>query len=190
VSSKDGEQFVISKDTASQDSTGSILSSIPTAVADLDIGKDPVNTPSSHPPVDEAHNDFYGLPSNPLSIYHTGPAWPLPTGPDAQRIPKEARPVCDHAIAAVWCKLGEEIYRFFDSVYLKWTSMDFVRFAERGKEPGPPFIWVGVVPQTLSRSDAESAAMRCKGILNNYDISDVEIAFRESAVTWFAFFFF
>ncbi|KAF8464984.1 hypothetical protein DFH94DRAFT_796235 [Russula ochroleuca] len=95
----------------------------------------------SHSPVDEAHNDYYDLPSNPISIFHTGPAWPLPTG------------------------------------------IDPVRFAEAGGEPGPLFLWVGVIPRTLSRDDAEVAALRCKNILAEYEIMDVEIAFRESVFT-------
>ena len=86
--------------------------------------------------MDEARNDFFGLPSSPRSIYHTGPAWPLPTGPEAQRVPKEAHPVCTHAISCVWHELGEKIYQYFDSIELKWTSIDpVVRFvAEAGRE--------------------------------------------------------
>ncbi|KAL5490711.1 hypothetical protein ACEPAI_5545 [Sanghuangporus weigelae] len=140
----------------------------------------------SHSPLDEAHNDFWGLPSNPLSVYHTGLAWPLPTGPEAQRVPKEARPVCTHAIVPVWHQLGERIYKYFDSRELKWTSIDPVRFAEAEKEPGPLFLWVGVMPGTLSRDDAEDAAVRCKEILLEYKIIDVEIAFRESIFTRFS----
>lgn len=54
----------------------------------------------------------------------------MPTGPQAQRAPKEARPVCSHAIAPVWDQLGKKIYEHFDSIGLKWTSIDPVRFAE------------------------------------------------------------
>jgi hypothetical protein len=137
----------------------------------------------SHLPIDESHSDFYGLPSNPTSIFHTGPAWKLPTGPQAQRIPKEARPVCDHAIAPIWHKLGKQIYQHFDSIDLMWTSIDPVCFAEVGGLPGPLFLWVGVMPKTLSRGDAEVAAGRCKNILAEYNITDVEVAFRESIFT-------
>ena len=136
-----------------------------------------------HLRVDEVHNDYYGLPSNPISIYHTGPAWPLSAGPHVQRIPREARPVCVHAITPVWRQLGERIYKHFDSIDLKWTSIDPVRFAEAGKEPGPLFLWVGVMPETLSHKDAKAAAVRCKEILAEYEIVDVEIAFRESVFT-------
>jgi hypothetical protein len=136
-------------------------------------------------PLDEAHHDFYGFPTNPLSIFHTGPGWKLPTGPQAQPIPKEARPIYNHPIAPVWHQLGKEIYNYFDSIQLKWTSIDPVCFAEVGAEPGPLFLWVGVMPKTLLRKDAEAAATRCKEILAKHNFTDVEIAFRESVYTRF-----
>jgi len=148
------------------------------------MGKKSVDT-VSRLALDEARNDYYGLPSNPISIFHTGTAWKAPTGPQAQRIPKEARPVCNHAIALVWHQLGKEVYEHFDSIDLKWTSIDLVRFAEVGGLPGPPFLWVGVMPKTLSRDDAEVAARRCKDILAESGIEDVEIAFRESIFSRF-----
>lgn len=163
---------------ATRDSAGSPLS--PTAVGDLDILPPSPLGSDSYP---EAHSDYYGIPSNPVSIYHTGDPWPKPTGAEAQRVPKEARPICIHPIAPVWRKLGQEIYEYFDSVGLKWTSIDPVRFAEVGKEAGPLFLWVGVMPRTLSRKDAEDAAVRCKQILAESRIAGVEIAFRESVFT-------
>lgn len=162
-----------------RESARSTPSSTSTAVADSDNGEDVEDT-HSHSRLYEAHNDFYGLPSNPISIYHTGPPWPLP---QAYRIPKEARPVCNHEIAAVWHELGERIYKYFDSIELKWTSIDPIRFAEEGKEPGPLFIWVGVLPGTLSPDRAKVAAEHCKKVLKEYEITDVEIAFRESVFT-------
>jgi hypothetical protein len=186
VTSKDEQEFFSDcKAIAERNGAGSTLSSTTTAVAELDIGKHLVAI-HSHSPLDEAHNDFWGLPSNPLSIYHSGLPWPLPTGPQAQRVPKEARPVCTHAIVPVWHQLGKRIYKHFDSRELKWTSIDPVRFAEAEKEPGPLFLWVGVIPGTLSPDDAKDAAVACKEILLEYKIIDVEIAFRESIFTRFA----
>ncbi|TFK74180.1 hypothetical protein BDN72DRAFT_760437 [Pluteus cervinus] len=66
------------------------------------------------------------------------------------------------------------------SAELKWTSIDPVRFAEEEEEPGPLFLWVGVMPNTLSLEDARNPAVRCKEILLEYQINDIEIAFRES----------
>ncbi|THH11462.1 hypothetical protein EW146_g8030 [Bondarzewia mesenterica] len=133
-------------------------------------------SPTTTPPLgsdsySEAHSDYHGFPSNPVSIYHTGDPWPRSTGPEAQRVPKEARPICNHPIAHVWCKLGRQIYEYFDSVGLRWTSIDPVCFAEVGKEAGPPFLWVGVMPRTLSREDAENAAVCCKQILAESQIT-------------------
>ena len=91
----------------------------------------------------EAHSDYYGFPSNPLSIYRTGDPWPRPFDPQAQRVPKEARPICVHPIAPVWRKLGRQIYQYFDSVDLRWTIIDPVRFAEIGNEAGPLFLPLG-----------------------------------------------
>ena len=110
----------------------------------------------------------HSLPSNSLSIY--------------QSIPKEARPVLNHEITPMWCKLGQQIYTFFDSIHLLWMSIDPVRF---GKEPGPLFLWVGVLPGTLSPNDAKNVAVRCKEIISELGITDVEIAFRESTFTQF-----
>jgi len=132
--------------------------------------------------MDPAYTDFFGLPSFPLSIYHMGPPWP-PSGLYSWRIPKNARPVLNHEIAPVWRKLGKQIYTYFDSIRLLWTSIDPVRFAEDEKEPGPLFLWVGVLPGTLSSSDAENAAVHCKEIMSEHEITDVEIAFRESTFT-------
>lgn len=81
-----------------------------------------------------------GLPSNPKSICRTGPAWPQPTGPEACRVQREARPVCVHPIASMWHELGREIYEYFDSIDRRWTTIDPVHFAEAGKEPGPLYL--------------------------------------------------
>ena len=85
-------------------------------------------------------------------------------------------------MALVWHALGRQVYEYFDSIAVKWTSIDPVRFAEVGKEAGPLFLWVGVMPGTLSRDDARVAAVGCKRILAQFQITDVEIAFRESVV--------
>ena len=86
--------------------------------------------PCSNPPDYEYH---YGLPTNPVSIYYTGDPWPKPTGREAYLVPKEAIPIFTHPIAAVWRELGRQVYEYFDSVDLKWTTIDPIRFAEVGR---------------------------------------------------------
>lgn len=88
--------------------------------------------------------------------------------------------MCDHPIADVWRELGRQVYEYFDSVNVKWTSIDPVRFAEVaevGTGVSPLFLWVGVMPKTLSRRDAKEAAVGCKKILAESQIFDVEVAF-------------
>ncbi|KAH8115251.1 hypothetical protein DFH11DRAFT_1688466 [Phellopilus nigrolimitatus] len=108
-----------------------------------------------------AFSDFYGFPSCPISVYRTGDEWRVPKGPQAQRVPREARPVCNHPLRDVWRTLGKEVYNFLDSIQVLWTSIDPVRFAEKEGKAGPLYLWVGVIPS----------------------FPDVEIAFRESVFT-------
>ncbi|KAI1787627.1 hypothetical protein LXA43DRAFT_895905, partial [Ganoderma leucocontextum] len=109
--------------------------------------------------------------------------WEKPTGPEAYRVLKEARPVFDHRIATVWDDLGPKVPDYLDSVGVKWTSVDVVRFAKVGEDPGPVVLWIGVKPQSLSREDARAAAVGCLGLLKEFEIADVDVEFRESVFT-------
>ncbi|KIL61734.1 hypothetical protein M378DRAFT_187503 [Amanita muscaria Koide BX008] len=126
---------------------------------------------------------YFGLPSKPILVYRTGTPWKRPTGPEAYRIPKEARPVFDHPIADAWDELGPQVPDYLDSVKVMWTTIDIVRFAEVEKDPGPPVLWIGVKPGSLSRKDAEVAAIGCEGLLKKFEITNIEVAFRESLFT-------
>ncbi|KAH9053775.1 hypothetical protein EDB87DRAFT_1704818 [Lactarius vividus] len=103
---------------------------------------------------------FYGFPSNPISVYRTGHAWPVPRGPQAQCVPREPRPVYNHPIQAVWCTVGVQVYKSLDSIGVKWSTIDPVRFAEQGGEAGPLYLWVGVEPRSLSLAFRESIFAR------------------------------
>ena len=106
----------------------------------------------------EAKSYYYGLPSNPISVYHTGAPWKRPTGPEAQRVPKEARPICNHLITDVWDQLGPQVPQYLDSVNIKWTTIDITHFAEVKKDASPIFLWVGVKPRSLSCENTEVVA--------------------------------
>lgn len=99
---------------------------------------------------------------------------------------RDARPVRNHPIQAVWRTLGEQVYKFLDSRQVKWTTIDPVRFAEVDKEAGPLHLWIGVERKTLSFEDAKEAANGCKQILTEAQFPDVEIAFRESTFIRFS----
>lgn len=149
-------------------------------VSNLDL------TSSLQDAFDELESKLYyaGLPSHPVLVYRTGTTpWEPPTDSNAHVL-KELRPVFDHNIGTVWDDLSQEVCRQLDSVQVTWTSIDVVCFAEVGKkEDGPPVLWIGVKPQSLSRKDAHTAAVGCKQLLESYRITDVEVEFRESTVT-------
>jgi len=96
---------------------------------------------------------------------------------------KEVKPVFNHKIATVWGDLGPKVCNCLDSVRVTWTSVDVVRFAIVGKSPGPPVLWIGVKPQSVSGEDAHTAAVGCQDLLKSYKITDVEVEFRESVFT-------
>ncbi|KAI0258406.1 hypothetical protein BC834DRAFT_926521 [Gloeopeniophorella convolvens] len=126
-------------------------------------------------------SNFRGLPSNPHCIYKTGPEWRVRQGPEAYTYLREARPIFNHPIQGKWYELGTAVYKYLDSVQVSWSTIDPVRFAEVGREPGPLHLWIGVKPGTLSLDQAKYAAKGCKDILANFP--DVEIAFREFVYT-------
>ncbi|KIK80949.1 hypothetical protein PAXRUDRAFT_763789 [Paxillus rubicundulus Ve08.2h10] len=125
-------------------------------------------------------SDYYGLPSKPVSVYHTGASWKRPTSPEVQCVLKEARSICKHLIADVWDKLGPQIPKYLDSVKVKWSTIDVTHFAEVEKDAGPMFLWVGVKHGSLSRENAKVAAVGCKEHLEEFQIADVKVAFWES----------
>ncbi|KAF8992681.1 hypothetical protein BDQ17DRAFT_1253699 [Cyathus striatus] len=135
----------------------------------------------------ESNNYYYGLPSKPISVFHIGATFQMPTGFEAYRVPKTIMPVFDDKFAAaVWEDMGTQIYNYLDSVAVKWTTIDVVRFVEPVKYSrlkkivGPIVVCIGVIPKSLSRELAQEAAHACKGILVSFDFDSIEIAFRES----------
>lgn len=82
-----------------------------------------------------------------------------------------------------WCTPGVAVYNFLDSLEVRWTTIDPVCFAEQGGKAGLLYLWIGVVPRSLSFEDAKAVADGCKEILANAQFHDVEIAFRESIFT-------
>jgi hypothetical protein len=74
--------------------------------------------------------DFYGTPSGALCVYKNGQAWPVHTGPESQRIIREARSVHGHPMQYTWPKLGRSVCDLLDDKDVLWTSMDCLAFAD------------------------------------------------------------
>jgi len=133
----------------------------------------------------EAMRYYYGLWSNPVLVARTGKdTWQPPTGPEAYFQPKELRPVGNHIIKDIWPDtLAFQIHDILNSNSVKWTSTDVVRIGFIGTLGAPVCIWVGVIPNTLSRMDGLTVAQQCRQLLVANGIHDVEVEIRESVVT-------
>ncbi|TDL27071.1 hypothetical protein BD410DRAFT_812777 [Rickenella mellea] len=128
--------------------------------------------------------DFYGTPSGALCVYKNGDAWPVRTGPESQRIIREARGVHGHPMQTSWPELGRRACNLLDEKKVTWTSMDSLAFAEAGMPRfSPLLIWIGVEPKSLAYALANIAAEAVNYFLTQAGFSDFEIGFRESVVT-------
>nr|ODN94613.1 hypothetical protein L204_04748 [Cryptococcus depauperatus CBS 7855] len=102
---------------------------------------------------------------------------PVRTGPESQRIIREARDVHGHPMQAVWSELGERVCALHDGHKVRWTSIDVVAFAEAGKRTfSLPLIWIGIEPGSLAYELVNTAAEAVHFLLT-------EAGFRESVIT-------
>jgi hypothetical protein len=133
----------------------------------------------------EAKYYYAGLPSAPALVARTGTApWEAPTGPEAYRKLKELRVVGNHALKDVWeDNLALKLHALLDSMKAKWTSTDVVRIGNTGESSAPVILWIGVMPASLSGHDGVVVAFKCRELLVEYDIFDVDVEIRESVVT-------
>ncbi len=131
----------------------------------------------------EAWSYFSGLPSSPRLVHRTGTTpWKKPSGFDWGL--KEALiPVFGHKLVDVCGELGPKVVAYLDSVNVKFTTIDGVRFVFGGEPAGPITLWIGLLPESLSAEHAHTAERGCMALFNEFDNNDVEIEFRESIYT-------
>lgn len=133
----------------------------------------------------EAKHYYYGLPSAPVLVARSSTTpWEAPTGPEAYHKPKELRPVYNHSISEAWGgDLPRKVIATLDSMKVNWTSLDIVRIGYEGEHPGPVDLWIGVLPESLCSDDGLVAVSKCRELLEEYGIADVDVEIRES-VRW------
>ena len=128
---------------------------------------------------------YSGLPSGPVLVARTGATlWKAPTGPEAYRVIRELRAVGNHALKQVWeDDLALKLHTILNSMEVKWTSTDVVRIANEGESSAPVILWIGVIPKSLSGDDGVIVASKCRELLVEFNITDVDVEIRESVVT-------
>ncbi|KAK0214044.1 hypothetical protein IW262DRAFT_1408250 [Armillaria fumosa] len=147
-------------------------------LSDVSFGRTENTSPSM-----EAKYYYAGLPSSPVLVARTSTSpWAMPKGLEAYHEPKQLYPVFNHTLNTVWDGLlARRVHACLDELDVNWTSTDIVRI---GKPPAfaPVILWIGVVPNSLSGEDGYTTVFRCREVLREFDITDVEIEIRESSV--------
>ena len=108
--------------------------------------------------------------------------WEAPTDPEA--CIKELRPGSHPALRKVWnSDLGPKVCTLLKSMEVKWTSINIVRIVTDEEYLAPVILWIGVRPASLSGKDGVAMASKCRELLVEYDIDDVDVEIHESVVT-------
>ena len=131
---------------------------------------------------------YAGLPSSPRLLARTSTTpWEKPNGPEADVKRKQLGAVFNHKLGTVWeDNLAFKIHDCLDDLGVKWTSTDVIRIGTAKNSTDPVILWIGVEPRALTSEDANTAAFRCLGLLEEFDITDVDVELRESSVSWLA----
>ncbi|KAG7439561.1 uncharacterized protein BT62DRAFT_1055711, partial [Guyanagaster necrorhizus] len=201
--------YVEAQSSVDQDSTISLTTTMPT-FSSLGLSADATYSTTSYTPdahaVSKEEAEFYysGLHSEPRLLYRTGKKWFPPRGPEAYRRLKELHPVFNHPITTVWNNdLGWRVVKVLDTHTIHFTTIDVVRFRMvKFKEPPedeedtdeerveanklvitPVTIWIGVFPESTSTTAAHDAAQDILALLKDYQITDVDVDFRQSFYT-------
>jgi hypothetical protein len=108
----------------------------------------------------------------------------VPTGPEAYTVLRELRIFGNHALQEVWeDDLALKLHVLLDSMEVKWTSTDIIRIRNVEESFAPVILWIGVIPASLSGDDGIIVASKCRELLVEYNIADVNVEIRESVVT-------
>ena len=145
--------------------------------------------PLSPPSDQEALFYYAGLPSAPRLVARTGGTpWEAPIGLEAYTVRKELLPGgTHHSLSKAWeHNLPFKLHALLDSEQVEWTSTDIVRIRpqrEYGNHPMPVILWIGVKPSSLTGEKGVDVAFKCRELLMQYGIDDVEVEIRESVVS-------
>jgi hypothetical protein len=172
---------------ARQNSQGHTLSPTDTDFSDLSL----YDVSSGSPPhiISKVEATFYyaGISrSPPKLVYRTSKdPFVMPKGPEAYHRLKHLYPVCDHKLGDKWEDVRPKVRDLLDKQQVRFSTIDLVRFRTVPDQQtpaviSPAVIWVGVLPDTLAREDAFNSANAILALLEDEDITAVDIEFRES----------
>lgn len=139
---------------------------------------------------------YFGLQTAPVLVARTSTTpWEAPpsgtdtgsdTNPEAYARRKVVRLVGDHPTKHLWGgELEPKLHTLLDSMEVKQTDVDIIRIGFDGEPPlsAPVILWIEVIPGSLASSDGITVAQKCRKILEDYGINDVDVEIHEPPVT-------
>jgi hypothetical protein len=98
---------------------------------------------------------------------------------------KELRPIGDHKdLKEAWQNgFPKQLFDLLGDLKIEWTSVDIIRIARAGDAHAPAILWLGVMPGSLSGEEGVELAVKCKELLLERGISDVDCEIRETKVS-------
>jgi hypothetical protein len=82
-------------------------------------------------------------------------------------------------------ELEPKLHTLLDSMEVKQTDVDIIRIGFDDGEPplsAPVILWREVIPGSLASSDGITVAQKCRKILEDYSITDVDVEIHEPLV--------
>jgi len=136
--------------------------------------------PPGVPSLEESKLYYYGLPSQPRLVART-----TTTPWEASALAKELRPIGDHkGLKEAWQNdFPKQLFDLLGERKIEWTSIDIIRIARAGDAHAPAILWLGVMPESLSGEEGVELAIKCKKLLLERGISDVDCEIRETKVS-------
>ena len=67
------------------------------------------------------------------SIFKTGTVWKVPDGPDAQPFIREVRPVYNSEKAENGRSVGNDIWKYLDTLHIEWSFINPLAYANAGE---------------------------------------------------------
>lgn len=132
----------------------------------------------------EIRHYYDGIPSRPLLVARTSTTpWEEFTGPEEDKPYKDLRFAGNHPIKEVWSSgLADKIIALLRSTNVDYNDLDVVRMGINDLWFPDTIVWIGVRPGSLSGYDGLDVALKCKELIVEYGITDVEVEIREAIV--------
>ncbi|CAE6503240.1 unnamed protein product [Rhizoctonia solani] len=145
----------------------------------------------------EQHYYYKGLRrwvGDPKLIYRSGnDVFAPPLGSHGLCRAVKLLPVCKHDKLDennLWLNILHRVVSLLEKREIRFTSIDLARFTWEEEDPEaetetetvttPPTIWVGVLADSLTSDVAYHSSNDILDLLKEHDISDIEVAYRES----------